>query len=385
VTPERYRDLAEAATRWVLAQVRYDEVGPWIPESVTDPPAVRAPDYRDGMHSGIGGLGHLLAEVRRTRSWTDHEADLAAAVAERLRARTADLDDTTWFDGLVGDIGVLAALGEPGIEECVDRLVEVTDREWPLCNDATLGKAAVLVGALDALRAGVERARPLAERAVDVVLAEAEQTDAGLNWLFKPRHLVDEVVQMPNYSHGLAGIATALADGGAALGREDAVGAARRGAEHLKTLGDTSDGGFVVPRRIPPKEGDEVVTWNWCHGPAGTLALFESLGESAWVERCVRSLRTSGIPERRWPGFWDNDGLCCGTAGVGVAVLPHDLDLAVTLADACVERACTDGETAYWRFVEHRAEDPLLPPGVGWMQGAAGIAAFLFRLARCAE
>ena len=76
-------------------------------------------------------------------------------------------------------------------------------------------------------------------------------------------------------------------------------------------------------------------TWNWCHGPAGTLALFEALdaagvadvaGEppTAWVARCLHSLHTSGIPERRWPGFWDNDGRCCGTAGVGSAVLPHD-------------------------------------------------------------
>ncbi|MGC4110767.1 MAG: hypothetical protein QM747_10165 [Nocardioides sp.] len=36
----------------------------------------------------------------------------------------------------------------------------------------------------------------------------------------------------------------------------------------------------------------------------------------------------------------------------------------------------------YWRFVEHRNEDPLLPPGPGWMQGAAGIAAYLLRIAR---
>jgi hypothetical protein len=36
----------------------------------------------------------------------------------------------------------------------------------------------------------------------------------------------------------------------------------------------------------------------------------------------------------------------------------------------------------YWRFWECRIEEPLLPPGTGWMQGAAGIAAFLLRLER---
>jgi len=51
-------------------------------------------------------------------------------------------------------------------------------------------------------------------------------------------------------------------------------------------------------------------------------------------------------------------------------------------ADALADRAIRDGAGARWRFLEHRQEPPLLPPGTGWMQGAAGIAAFLFRLAR---
>ena len=91
----------------------------------------------------------------------------------------------------------------------------------------------------------------------------------------------------------------------------------------------------------------------------------------------------SGIPERLRPGFWDNDGRCCGTAGVGSAVIDHDLDLALVMADALVVRAYVDdGDRAYWRFVEHRDAEPLLPPGVGWMQGAAGIAGYLFQVAR---
>ena len=57
----------------------------------------------------------------------------------------------------------------------------------------------------------------------------------------------------------------------------------------------------------------------------------------------------------------------------------------ITLADALVDRAVDDDEHAYWRFIEHRNAEPLLPPGPGWMQGAAGIAAYLFRLARVLE
>ena len=206
---------------------------------------------------------------------------------------------------------------------------------------------------------------------------------------------------MPNWSHGLAGIAAALAVAGAELGRPDLVEAARSGAEHLVTLGDTSDGGFVVPHVIPSQPDMDEVTFTWCHGPTGTSLLFTALehagvdavaGETPaqWQRRCLHSIRTSGIPERLRPGFWDNDGRCCGTAGVGDVFLDawqrrgedDDLAFAQVLGDALVARAVVDGDRACWRFTEHRNADPLLPPGVGWMQGTAGIAAYLLRLAR---
>ena len=55
------------------------------------------------------------------------------------------------------------------------------------------------------------------------------------------------------------------------------------------------------------------------------------------------------------------------------------------MADALVERADRDDAGARWRFVEYRIAKPLLPPGTSWMQGSAGIAAFLFRMARVLE
>jgi hypothetical protein len=217
---------------------------------------------------------------------------------------------------------------------------------------------------------------------------------------------------MPNWSHGLAGIAGTLAAAGIALDRPDLVDAARRGAEHLVTLADTSDGGMRVDHVIPGREDLDRFTYTWCHGPAGTSLLFAALARAGvddvagrtpydWERACLHSLKVSGIPERRYPGFWDNDGRCCGTAGVGDVVLnvwqrhgeDDDLAFATVLADAIVDRAIVDraivgesrSEHVYWRFVEHRNEDPLLPPGVGYMQGAAGIAAFLFRFARVLE
>jgi hypothetical protein len=405
-----YGGLAEAAWGWVLRQVQWDDAGPWIPEAAGDEEPEK---FRVGMHSGIGGLAHTLAEIKRTRPWTAEETALASAIADQVRASIPAEASITYFDGLVSAIGVLTALGEPGVRGVLDRIAGLTTADgWhegfldppqylpdAVANDATLGTGAVLMAALWAGRQG-EDARALAGRAADLLLAEKEELG---NWQFIPRRFwtePEQKVEMPNFSHGLAGIAALLAVAGVDLDRPDLIGAAQAGAEHLVTLGINDDKGFRVPRVIPwaERHGDEY-TYNWCHGGPGTSLLFRALeyagvGEVAgetpavWHRRCLDSVRHSGVPERLYPGFWDNDGRCCGTAGAGDAFLDawhrdgdeRDLEFAVRLADALVERAFQDDGLAYWRFVEHRNEDPLLPAGVGWMQGVAGIAAYLFRL-----
>ncbi len=142
----------------------------------------------------------------------------------------------------------------------------------------------------------------------------------------------------------------------------------------------------------------EPFSYGWCHGPTGTSLLWPALGRAGvaevagapvadWHSRCLHSVRVSGLPERLYPGFWDNDGRCCGTAGVGDRLLDagEHTDFALHLADVIVERAIPDGSGVCWRFIEHKNSDPLLPAGVGWMTGAAGIAGFLFHAGRVAQ
>ncbi len=417
---ETYLSVAEAAWRWVLDQVRWDD-GPWIPTSVTVQDAVNAPWDRDGLHSGVGGLAYVLAEIRRCRPWTAEEQSLADAIADRVRGAISAQTDCTYFDGLVSTVGVLTALEAPGAETAVARLAALAGCDgWPQTalqsasylpgapiQDLTLGTAGVLLGALWARRYGVSGAAALAEHAAAVLMAGAEHEPTGTNWrMVAPRFCTDvPSTQMPNLSHGLAGIAAALALAGAELDRPDLTAAARRGAEHLVSLGDSNGPGFVVPRYLPRDFNDQdEVTYTWCHGATGTSLLFLGLDRAgvpevadhaplSWHRRCLRSVRTSGLPARLHPGFWDNDGRCCGTAGVGDVFLDswhrsgddQDLEFALQLADTLVERAVRDGPHVYWRFIEHHAVEPLLPPGVGWMQGAAGIAAFLFHASRIVQ
>ena len=295
-----YREVADAAWRWVLDQVRWDD-GPWIPTSVDGSEQPEIPDDRDGTHSGIGGLAQALAEIKLHRPWTSEEQTLAERIAVRLRAGIPNKTDISYFDGLVSDIGVFTALDSPGAAEAVQRLQELAETDgWPQSyavpprylegarlTDMTLGTAGVLLGAVWAHRNGVDGAAALAEHAITVLLAEAEAAPTGTNWRFVPkRFLTDQTSEMPNLSHGLAGIAATLAIAGTELGRPDLVAKAQSGAEHLVTLNISDHEGFVVPRVYPVSEESDLdpVTYKWCHGPAGTSLLFAAL-DHVGVER----------------------------------------------------------------------------------------------------
>src|SRR5262245_36531501 len=196
--PQTYRDLAERAWAWVQTNVRESDEGLWLPEQAdqTEPG-----EYPFGMHSGIGGLAHVLAEIRLTRPLTNGEEELAAGIAATLVRRIPDQTEFDYFDGLVSTVGVLAALDAAGSDLAVARLGELAAPDgWQpswleeydfaadgRCNDATIGNASVLLGALWAMRDDVPGAEDLAARSADIVLAEREETASGLDWTFVPR------------------------------------------------------------------------------------------------------------------------------------------------------------------------------------------------------
>jgi hypothetical protein len=409
-----YRDVGEAAWSWVISQVRGDQ-GPWLPDTVPDdqPPTAPAAD-RDSLYTGIAGLAPVLAEIRQSRALSDTEQHLANAVVARLSAEARTRTEASLYDGLAGDATALAML-DPGAEaEPMQRLAGLmtpagwrTTSDWLPGSDAPLtdiiaGSAGVV---LAATWAGGEHAAEIAAGGGEALLAAADRTEAGLDWGTVP----GAPSRGPNYSHGTAGIATALAMAGTMLDRPDFLEAAVQGARHLLAVGSLDDDGFIVPHTIPPANRVvEPVTYSWCHGPTGTSHLFAALAHAGVSEvngievtdlrrRCLHSVLTSGLPQRLRPGFWDNDGRCCGTAGVGDVLLdaaqdspdPNRRDMllaaARTMGDALLERAIRDDDGARWRFIEHRQDPPLLPPGTSWMQGAGGIAAFLLRLARVLE
>jgi lantibiotic modifying enzyme len=408
-----YRELGEAAWSWVLSHVAEDN-GPWLPSSVPGDPLESAPEDRDSLYAGIAGLAPVLTEIALYRSHNDVEKTLAAGIVERLRAQASHRLEPSLFDGLAGDAVALRLLA-PGSELiALHRLVELmTPTGWDSTFQAATGADAPLsdvIGGtagivLAAIWAGGDLGETIARSGGECLLRAAEPTADGLDWGMWP----GAPSRMPNFSHGAAGVATALAVAGKALNREDFVRAARLGAQHLLSVGVLDDAGFIIPHTIPPSRREvDPVTYGWCHGPTGTSYLFAALAHAGVADvagqavaelrqRCLQSILSSGVPQRIRPGFWDNDGRCCGTAGVGDALLDAAQDgqdsewaddllaAARTMGDALVERAIRNEAGVRWQFLEHRNDPPLLPPGTSWMQGAAGIAAFLLRLARVSQ
>ncbi|GGM78336.1 lanthionine synthetase LanC family protein [Dactylosporangium sucinum] len=396
-----YRELGEAAWGWVRGRIGDDD-GPWLREDGAEGP----PGDRDSLYAGLAGLAPVLAEVGLSRELTGGERRLAEQITERLATQAPTRREASLYDGLAGDVTALRLLDSGREDVALRRIAELrTDRGWDTTidglgyegaiTDIIMGTAGIV---LTAVWAGDAAAAETAERGGEALLATAEETEGGLDWRMWPGYRSSN----PNFSHGTAGVASALAVAGRALDRADFVEAAVRGAEHLLTVADQADGGFVVPHTLPYSTRDvEPVTYTWCHGPTGTSQLFAALARAGAPtaggqdvadlrRRCLRTVLASGVPARLRPGFWDNDGRCCGTAGVGDVLLDayQDtgekwlLDGARLMGDALAERAIRDADGARWRFIEHRQDPPLLPPGVSWMQGAAGIAAFLLRLDR---
>ncbi|WP_326726104.1 lanthionine synthetase LanC family protein [Streptomyces sp. NBC_00243] len=139
----------------------------------------------------------------------------------------------------------------------------------------------------------------------------------------------------------------------------------------------------------------EPISYGWCHGPAGDAQVFRLLGgittDPVWpalADRCRHTGTHSGLPQRPRPGFWDNNGRCCGTAGVlalacdRIAEQQDPYDFAHVFVADLVARAIRDTDGARWSNHEHRATSSDLEPCTGWAMGNAGTVRELLRFVR---
>ncbi|MEU3711248.1 lanthionine synthetase LanC family protein [Streptomyces catenulae] len=380
--------VAADAVRWLLGCAREtgDHALAW---AATPSAAATDPTF----YSGTAGVVAALLEAWR-HFGDDRYGDAAVRAARSISAAVAHEENSSLYAGLTGMALVLRAvhdaLGAPdgGAARALDLVRARFDGTgWGDWCDLVGGNAGIALGAL---ALGEEE---LAVLAVEPFLRTAERTAAGVHWEAER----GRAARFHHLAHGTLGIVHGLARVGAAVGREDLVELARAGAEDVVARNEAGAAGFLVPHSDPQDHPDLTPrhSYGWCHGPSGDAQTFrllgDVLGEPRWyalADRCWYTVTRSGLPRRLRPGFWDNSGRCCGTAGVLASATDRLVGrgdrpgFARRLVADLLARATRDPDGARWSHLDHRATPALLEPRTGWGQGSAGIVRELLRSVR---
>jgi hypothetical protein len=387
---EEVETLAAGAVDWMIGATRSSNDGlTWASTATGD-------EADHTLYSGGAGIVLALLEAQR-HFRDDRYGDAALRGAAGLAAAVAGEEDCSLYFGLTGTAVALRAvhglLGDPVADRAsaraLDRVRSRFDgRRWGDMFELLFGNAGIALGALHA------GDLDLAVLAVEPYLHTADPTPGGVNWAVRP-----SPPRSHHIAHGTLGIVHALAAVGAAAGRADLIELALAGAADVVSRDEAGPAGFLVPHSDPPHRPDliERYSYGWCNGPAGDAQVFRLLGaltkDPAWTalaDRCWHTVTHCGLPRRVRPGFWDNNGRCCGTAGVlALASDRHieqtePLHFAGVLVDDLITHATVDAEGVRWSNHEHRATPSTLEPHVGWAMGNAGIVRELLRFARAA-
>jgi hypothetical protein len=382
--------LAQNALEWLLAGARECGTGlAWTGRPDDD-------ELDSTLYSGAAGI--VLALLEGYRHFGDDRYGEAAELGARSVAAAAGegWELSSLSLGLAGMAFALREvhrlLGNSSADQAAVRALHIVrsrfdGERWSDQFELLHGNAGI---ALAAWRAGD---LDLAVMAVTPYLRRAEATAGGVHWEVR----AGVPARFHHISHGTLGIVCALAAIGRAAGRGDMVELALAGAADVVSRNEAGPDGFLVPHSDPQHKSEliERYSYGWCHGPAGDAQVFRLLaqvtGDRAWLDlagRCWHTVTQSGIPRRLRPGFWDNSGRCCGTAGVLALACdrdveqPGDLTFAQVLVDDLVSRTTVDVHGARWCNYEHRVTPGTLAPRTGWAMGNAGIIRELLRYAR---
>jgi len=375
VDPE---ELADGALAWLLNTA-----------AITEDRGLAWPDAADDPQLYNGTAGVVLAMLEAYHHFNDDRyAEAAVRAALTVAAAVPRWDGDGLYFGLTGMMFALTEIGDLAMfhNRAYRAWRRVRGRfdgqRWSeqfelLSGNAGIALGALAVGDLD-----------LAELAVTPYLSTAEPTAAGVTWETR----AGRESRLHHISHGTLGVVYALTAVGRALDRTDMTELAREGAADVVARNEGGPDDFLVPHSDPPWRPEliERYSYGWCHGPAGDAQVFRLLGLDyrALEDRCWHTVVHSGLPQRLRPGFWDNNGRCCGTAGVLALACDRMVergsgaDFAKVLVDDLTVRATADAEGVRWSNVEHRADPSTLEPRSGWAMGSAGIIRELLRYVR---
>jgi lantibiotic modifying enzyme len=396
--PSAYLDAAIEAAKWIRGSAVKTSAGLTWPADPATPDSANTT-----LYSGSPGVVLFLLELHHATGNGEYLKEARLGADELI----ASLPKESAAGLYTGVSGVGFALGElyratkdakyrDAVRSVVRTLHERAKPvgagvQWSDVTDIISGSAGVGLFLLYAeATVADDTARPLAVKAADRLIELGQPEHGGLFWAMDPKF----PRRMPNFSHGTAGIGYFLTVVYDVTRDKKYLDAALAGARYLQAIAKTEGDICLIPHNQP--DGLDLYYLGWCHGPVGTARLWHRLWKSTgdinwnlvWMNRSIRAISQSGIPDKRTPGFWNNVSQCCGSAGVaqfsldlyGVAPHPEFLDFAKRMTADLLARGTRDEKGLRWVQAEHRVRPELLVAQTGYMQGAAGIGMWLLRL-----
>jgi hypothetical protein len=298
------------------------------------------------------------------------------------------------------------------VSDVVDWLVSregpSTAPGWSDFNDVLFGDAGTalfLLAATDALDRDDARARAI--DAGHALIARARPEHGGLAWVL--REGGDS--NLPNFSHGAAGVGFLMARLYEETGEPAFLEAALGAATYLEAISRDGDG-VHVPYGFDPPEWRDRHELGWGHGVAGTARLHAQLArvsdDPRWGERlraAARAVLAADLPadlalDRRFglAGIADfmldvasaeggaeapgRSGRAADDAvGVGRQLAGEALAVARELADSILARADHDAPGLHWQQPRPSFMSDAGDPGAltGLLHGAAGYGLLMLR------
>jgi len=325
-----------------------------------------------GIYSGWPGYVYSLNELYKLTKDEKYRQGAIAALS-RMTAQSSEIGAGI---GWIEDIPFSDITGITGTREVID---------------LSVGAAGAGIIYLYAYRQGLLESPDLAVKTADRLLELAVDTKDGLNWMM----MVDMPFPFtsPNFAHGGAGVGYFLADLYQETKKQAYLDAAISTAEYMKSRAVKQSDGVLVCH-LEEQQPPRTFYLGICHGPAGSGRLMYLLSEITqkpeyleWIKDNFHGLLSTGAPEERSTGLWQNHGQCCGDAGIGDYALflysstgdQAYMDYALRIAAHLRAKAKTATGLA-WNMAEHRTRPDFLESQTGYMQGAAGIGSFFLHL-----
>ena len=244
-------------------------------EVLESPETFDGNERRASLYAGISGIGVALLHVMNASS----DDKYAAGVRRTMQLLTQ------W-----------SVAAEPG-------------RRWSnQFNDLIYGDAGtVLFLAHAAEEIGDDKALMLAQEGANLLIARAVESEVGHYWRFRR----DKDFNLPNFSHGTAGIAYALATVGHAANHEASSSAAAQGFAYLQSIAEIEGDKVRMPYGWGSDNWIDLYEFGWAHGLAGTALAIIRLQQvgiavddaRAFELLAQKTLPGIGLPDELSPPF----------------------------------------------------------------------------------